>query len=402
MADQDKDDLNQEPSFLDMSDDEMANMAAPSMVSTPAGEATDPVDPAPAGDDANTDPAPAGEEGVDPAATPGAGDEKQEDGETADAANGAEAPKGNADKDDAGKENDPADPAKADPAKPADPVVEIDYKAEYEKLLAPFKANGRDMQVKDVDDALTLMKMGANYNKKMAALKPNLRMMRMLQENELLDEANISFLIDLAKKKPEAISKLVQESGIDPLDISADKAGEYKPSTYTVDERIMELDEVLEGLRESPGYNRTLEVVGTKWDAASKEAIVKFPGVIEIINGHVESGIYDLIAAEVENERTFGRLKGMSDLDAYQAIGDKLNAQGRFNHLVKPQAAKVDAPAAPAVIAPKPPKAADPDLNQKRRAASSTKSTAAPASAVPADFNPLSLPDDELAAFNFR
>ena len=58
---------------------------------------------------------------------------------------------------------------------------ELDYKAEYEKLLKPFKANGRDIQVGSVDDAIALMQMGANYNKKMAALKPNMKLLKMLE-----------------------------------------------------------------------------------------------------------------------------------------------------------------------------------------------------------------------------
>ena len=66
------------------------------------------------------------------------------------------------------KEVVPADPAK-DATKPTDkaaapvvPAVVVDYKAEYERLLKPFKANGRDVSVASVDDALSLMQMGAN------------------------------------------------------------------------------------------------------------------------------------------------------------------------------------------------------------------------------------------------
>lgn len=405
MADQDKDNGVQEPDFLNMSDEDMANFDASSMASAPAEVVTDPVDPAgdPVGDDANTDPAPAGEDkgAADQAATKETTNEDQgEGGKEEDPANGAEAPSGDAEKDGAGKEGDAADPAKADPAKPVESV--IDYKAEYEKLMAPFKANGRDMQADSIEDARTLMQMGANYNKKMAALKPNLRLMKMLDNAGLLDEQKLSFLIDVHAKKPEAISKLVQDSGVDPLDISAEKAGEYKPSSYTVDDRTMELEAVLDDLQESsPVYRRTLEVVSTKWDATSKEIISKEPEILRVIDGHIQSGIYDLIVAEVEKERTFGRLKNVSELEAYKATGDAMNAQGRFNHLVSPKPAVVTPPAAPAVVEPKPKQVSDEALNQKRRAASSTKATA-PSPALPADFNPLDLPDEEFAKFKPR
>src|SRR5690606_34973436 len=109
----------------------------------------------------------------------------------------------------------------------------VDYEAEYKRLLTPFKANGREIQVKSVDDAIQLMQMGANYNKKMAALKPNLKLMKMLQNNNLLSEEKLSFFIDLEKKDPAAINKLVKDAGINPMDLDAEKATGYKQSTHS-------------------------------------------------------------------------------------------------------------------------------------------------------------------------
>ena len=98
-------------------------------------------------------------------------------------------------------------------------TTDPDYKAEYQRLLAPFKANGKDIQVTSVDEALTLMQMGANYNKKMAALKPNLKVLKLLDTHGLLDENELNFLIDLKEKNPKAIMKLVKDSGIDPMEM---------------------------------------------------------------------------------------------------------------------------------------------------------------------------------------
>ena len=38
------------------------------------------------------------------------------------------------------------------------------------KLFAPFKANGRELKIESVEEAVALMQMGANYSKKMAGL----------------------------------------------------------------------------------------------------------------------------------------------------------------------------------------------------------------------------------------
>ncbi len=134
----------------------------------------------------------------------------------------------------------------------ADKPAAFDYEAEYKRLLTPFKANGRDIAVNSVDDAIQLMQMGANYGKKMAGLKPNLKLMKLLENNGLLSEEKLSYLIDLDKKSPEAISKLVKDSGLDPMDLDTDKASAYKQTTYTVDEREIELDTVLDDIQGTP------------------------------------------------------------------------------------------------------------------------------------------------------
>ena len=277
----------------------------------------------------------------------------------------------------------------------------VDYEAEYKRLLAPFKANGREIQVKSVDDAVALMQMGANYNKRMAALKPNLKMLKLLENNGLLNEEKISYLIDLEKKNPEAINKLVKDSGLDPMDLDAEKAGEYKPKIHSVDDREIDLDTVLDEIQETPTYTQTLEIVSKKWDGASKQTIASTPQLLKVINDHVANGIYDLINQEVERERMFGRLNGLSDIEAYRRVGDAINARGGFNHLVSNQAKPNQEPV---VVQPKPKAPADDKLNEKRRAASSTK-PANVSTAAASDFNPLALSDEEfskLAEIRFR
>ena len=277
----------------------------------------------------------------------------------------------------------------------------VDYEAEYKRLLAPFKANGREIQVKSVDDAVALMQMGANYNKRMAALKPNLKMLKLLENNGLMSEEKISYLIDLEKKNPAAINKLVKDSGLDPMDLDAEKAGEYKPKIHSVDDREIDLDTVLDEIQETPTYTQTLEIVSKKWDGASKQTIASTPQLLKVINDHVANGIYGLINQEVERERMFGRLNGLSDIEAYRRVGDAINARGGFNHLVSNQGKPNQEPV---VVQPKPKAPADDKLNEKRRAASSTK-PANVSTAAASDFNPLALSDEEfskLAEIRFR
>ena len=274
---------------------------------------------------------------------------------------------------------------------------EVDYKAEYEKLLKPFKANGRDIQVGSVDDAVALMQMGANYNKKMAALKPNMKLMKMLENHDLLSEDKLNYLIDLSRKDAGAINKLIKESGIDPLTLDTEKADGYTPKSYKVDEREIELDMVLEQIQHSQAYPKTLEVVSKQWDPASRQTVANSPQLLKIINDHVDRGIYDVISAEVERERIFGRLNGMSDIEAYRQVGDSIQARGGFDHLVQKRTDQgQQAAARPVVVQPKPKMVENDKLREMRKAASTSQPAASSGKSV-SDFNPLALSDEEFS-----
>ncbi len=273
----------------------------------------------------------------------------------------------------------------------------IDYKKEYEKLLAPFVANGKEIRVNNVADAISLMQMGANYNKKMAALKPNLKLLKLLESNGLLSEERVGFLIDLEKKNPDAINKLIKESGIDPMDLDAEKANDYKPTVRTVDDKELELDAVLEEIQDTPSYSKTIQVVGKEWDAASKQTVANSPSILKIINSHMQSGVYDVIQEEIERERMFGRLQGLSDIEAYRQVGDAIQARNGFAHLnVNANGQGQQASANPRVVQPKPKKVDEEKLKEKRRAASTAKPTGSNPK-VAGDFNPLALSDEEFS-----
>lgn len=382
MADQNTETV-QQPSYLEMSDEEIMNSSGPVEVAAPVAEEPE----AEKAEDAS-DAADEAEASEDSGAT----DTDDDDAGTA-AEEEVDATKAEADSSKPDSKEDSTEKVDG-PERDSDQST-VDYEAEYKRLLTPFKANGREIAVNSVDDAIALMQMGANYNKKMAALKPNLKLMKLLENNGLLSEEKIGFLIDLEKKDPAAINKLVKDSGIDPMDLDAEKASGYKQTAYTVDDREIELDTVLDELQGTPSYNRTLEIVSTKWDGASKQVIAGNPQLLRVINDHVQNGIYDRISKEIESERMFGRLNGLSDIEAYRQVGDALHAKGAFNSLAQGSSQNQQKPAAaPVVVTPKP-KVEDDKLKDKRRAASSTK-PAAPTS-VPKDFNPLSLSDEEFS-----
>ena len=362
------DDLVEENSLLEMSDEEIMNLDPTTLAAAsqeedqeeeeeeePAGESE------PEGDDE-----PAGEE-----VTPEGEDEP-------------------AKVEDAGKDSPASEKKAEEEAEPAS-KEETDYKAEYQKILAPFSANGKQMQVESAEEAITLMQMGANYNKKMAALKPNLKLLKLLENNGLLSEEKLSFLIDLDKKNPDAITKLVKDSGLDPLEMDVSKS-DYKPNTYTVHDREVELDSVLSDIQDTPTYSKTISIVGNKWDGESKKIIVENPQLIKVINDHMANGVFDLISNEVDRQRALNRLNGVSDIEAYRLVGDEMHNRGALRPASQP------AQKAPGTVrepVPAKPTAQNQDTRSKKLAASTPKA-AAPVKNDP-DFNPLAMSDEDFA-----
>jgi len=277
------------------------------------------------------------------------------------------------------------------------PDDSFDYKTAYERLTAPFKANGKEFRVENVDEAIQLMQMGANYTKKMAGLKPSLAILKMLEGNGLLNEDKINYLIDLDKKNPQAITKLLKDSGLDPMDLDAKKAEGYKPPSHKVDTKELELDEVMDEIQHSPAYPRTLEVVGKTWDATSRGIVAQHPQLLKVINAQIESGVFDQITAKVERDRLFGKFTGVSDIEAYRQVGAELQAQTTSNSPGRQEQPKVEVKQ---IVQPKPEKTDDEALKKKKIAAGGSKPTtpAAPAQ----DFNPLALSDEEFSKIRIR
>lgn len=267
---------------------------------------------------------------------------------------------------------------------------EIDYKAAYEEITKPFKANGKEIKVDNIEEAITLMKMGANYNKKMVAIKDNLKYLKMLENHNLLDQDKLSYLIDLDKKDPNAINKLIKDSGIDPLEVDVDNEVDYTPKSYSVSDSQIELDSVLEELRGSEGYSKTIDIIGNQWDAQSRDVFRNEPNLIKAINSHVEAGIYDQVITQVEKRRMFGELQGLSDLEAYKLVGDEMFVNSEANQQpVKPVVKKP--------VVPKQTKV-DPTVKSKKLAASPTKSGKQVKSEADV-VNPLSMSDEDFEKF---
>ncbi|QGH72827.1 MAG: ribosome assembly-like protein [Podoviridae sp. ctLUJ1] len=198
--------------------------------------------------------------------------------------------------------------------------VESSSAKQLEKLFAPFNANGTQIKIDSVEEAIELMQMGANYHKKMHTLKPYMNLVKTLEKNNLLNEDSINFLIDLSKKDKNAISKLMADGEINPLDIETE-AVNYSPAKHVVSSEEVLLDEVLQSIKSTPTFKETMDVITQQWDAPSKVYLTANPKRIADLNAHKASGLFDLINTEVTKQRMFGKLQGLSDFEAYEHVG---------------------------------------------------------------------------------
>ena len=197
----------------------------------------------------------------------------------------------------------------------------IDYKAVYETLFKPFKANGKEITPRSVEDIVSLMQMGANYTKKMQLLSPMKKTFESLNK-AAIKEDDLNFLIDLHNGDKEAIKQLLKKHEIDPLDLDLDDI-QYKNNKKNIaSDSEVEFSDVLLDIKDS--IPKIQEIMDKSWDKKSKELLFNDPNLMRALHEEIQMGRFDKVQKQVEMEKTFGRYKGVSDLEAYIDVVTKM------------------------------------------------------------------------------
>lgn len=269
----------------------------------------------------------------------------------------------------------------------------------YKRVVeTPIKANGKTIKINTPEEAIGLMQMGANYTRKLQELAPVRKIVTMLDKNGLLDEGKLTFLIDIANKNPDAIKKLVKDSGVDPLEINTEEEDAYVPGNHRVTDGEVTFQSALMTLKSSEQGLETLKHINITWDETSKDLLWENPEVMEAIHEQRGNGVYKTISDEIDRQKTLGLIPVEAPfLQAYRFVGDQLAKKNQQTPVVTPTI--TPAPTAngtpkpePKVIATRtPPKKADPNAD-KAKAAAGTKGSPG---ATKAFVNFLAMPDDE-------
>ncbi|AMD43409.1 hypothetical protein ZC03_022 [Pseudomonas phage ZC03] len=205
---------------------------------------------------------------------------------------------------------------------------DINYKEFYETVMKPFKANGKTIELRNAQEAIQLMQMGANYTRKMQEISKHRKTIATLQENGITTDEELAFLLDLKNKNPEAIKKFFKDNNIDPFDVDTSTEVNYKPKVKMVSEEVLETRAILEELNSDPEGAKTLRLIADTWDDESTRFMWNNPSAFKIIHEQRVSGVYDQIMNEIDRQTTLGILHPHgSILEKYNIVGNQLFGQ---------------------------------------------------------------------------
>jgi len=337
------------PNPLDMDDEAFSKLSGPPVVEEPTKEETtqeevvddttsddvsnaednDPA--ADAGEPDEADETESGDEGTEPdlsqlsdeelLKTPAPTDKAKPEEEAAKSEDTDKEPDG--DKKPEGEKQENVEQKEEKPSVKAEDAISF-----YEQIMKPFKANGKEIELKSPEEAIALMQMGANYTRKLQEMQPHKKMLLMLQNNDMLDESKLSYLIDLHNKKPEAIKQLIKDAQIDPLDLDIDENSTYEAEDHSVTDNEVVFRSTVDELTSTVTGKETIIEINNKWDQASKDALWDKPEIMSVIHQQRELGIYDVITTEMDRRITLGQIPADTPfIEAYKLVGDELAAE---------------------------------------------------------------------------
>jgi len=282
----------------------------------------------------------------------------------------------------------------------------INYEEAFKKIVGtPIKAGGQNITLNSAEEAITLIQKGAHYTQRMQKLQPVLKLVKMLENNGLLNEEKLTHFIDVEKKDPAAIAKFLKDKQIDPLDLDMSEENNYKPGKHTVSDEEMRFDTVLKDVQSTATGRETIEVIDKQWDRTSQSRVFAEPEILKLIDVHRSSGIYEQITNEMERLKLLGVIpENTVFLDAYKSVGDELHKNGRLivdgvptnqvrksDNQNKPEPKQTQQRQVIDTRSAKPNPAVR-NSEAARAAAPTRTNTSKP---NPADFNPLSMSDEE-------
>jgi hypothetical protein len=197
----------------------------------------------------------------------------------------------------------------------------VDWESRVNDALV-LKADNREITLSSLDELKKYASKGVNFERKSREAAGDRRYIEVLAENGLKDEGKLQQAIDILNGDKTAISALLKDHNIDPLDIDLD-------SSYQQTQTIMPAEDYQLGtainttVQENPNMNPIIDEIG-KWDDYSTSKIRADPeGILGEISAHQQSGLYDKTMNQMASYKASARLSGAplkSDIVLYHEI----------------------------------------------------------------------------------
>lgn len=212
-------------------------------------------------------------------------------------------------------------------------LTDEDYRKAYKDLLQPLWARGHNFTPRNIEEVKTLMSQGIDYLYKTQQLAQHRKQIELLQREGISND-DLTFLIDLKKKDPEAIKKFFADGQLNPYDIDVSDAPNYQPKTQMIDDATLNLRDSVSNLMNMPDGRECYNELVHTLDKASQDYFLQEPELLQTFyqHQHITVGnnksLYTIIKEEIDHEKALGRLpQNMPFLEAYRTVGDNLLRQ---------------------------------------------------------------------------
>ena len=192
------------------------------------------------------------------------------------------------------------------------------------KLEKPVKIKARGMEI-DINDPKELVQLahkGFDYFKKTQELAQWRKDIEVLNKGQISTE-ELQLLADLKAGSKEAAAALLNQYGVDPLDLEPEQAAGYQPNQYYTDTPT-EVDQVIEVIKSDPEWAAQMSEVTAHVPDDFLQTIGSDATMLSRFAEHVKTGLAQQIIPEAMKLQA---LRGVPFFDAYTMVGEQLIAQ---------------------------------------------------------------------------
>lgn len=175
---------------------------------------------------------------------------------------------------------------------------------ELNLILAPIKANGKEIKINSIEELRSLASKGIDYTQKTQKLSKESRIAQSLANHGLTDEAKLNLLIDVAKGDKEAIKKHLKDLEINPFDLDIDNT-DYKPINNLISEQEIVINNVIENIANlENGVKFLKEVVPDVFSEKEiNNIVINQPSALKTLHDDYNKGIFKPIMDEINRLR---------------------------------------------------------------------------------------------------